>query len=133
VERLQGKWRCIGTDHFRGEVVKGTKAATPDAAVIVIKGEKIIVPGEGLELPFSLDVNKSPKQIKRTVRYALGNNKFELREWLSIYVLDGDRLTICTLSRPSGQMAPKGFPERGKPAEEEVTVETFERVKDKKR
>src|SRR5258707_6208399 len=86
LQKLQGRWRLVETEHFKGETVTGTTPASP-AQVMVIKGEKIIIPAEHLELPFSLDVTKSPKQIKRTIRYAVGNNKFELREWLRIYNL----------------------------------------------
>lgn len=133
LEKLQGSWRCVSWEVFKGDTVGG-KAQLSREPALVIKGNKIILRAENLELPFTLDVTKNPKRITRTIRYALGGNKFKLVEYYSIYTFEGDRLKICSFDfGPAKTAVPKAFPERGKPSEEEVFVEIFESIKDEKK
>lgn len=89
LELIQGTWWIVGLESggkqqsdkgFKGNSFMFSKAKGLNAAVLV---ERAYVP---VEFTFSLDPDKSPKEINLTAK---GNKA------LGIYKLDGDDLTIC--------------------------------------
>jgi uncharacterized protein (TIGR03067 family) len=130
LQRFQGKWREGQTDFFQDGNALNFAKVPASPPVFDIKDSKFIYPSDKEGLPFRIDPAKEPKQIRLTLRHQLADGTFELKEHLGIYTLEGDQLRICMLSKGSTEKAPKAFPERGKPVEEDVSVTAYERVKD---
>jgi uncharacterized protein (TIGR03067 family) len=130
LQRFQGKWREGQTNFFKDGKELNFAKVPASPPVFEIKDSKFIYPNDIEGLPFRIDPTKDPKQIRLTLRHALDDGKFELKEHLGIYTLEGDQLRICMLSKGSTEKAPKTFPERGKPVEEDLSVTVYDRVKE---